>query len=181
MLLDDMCRDHYVVAGTGSRKFFQLSKEQAKPVTERARRILEGTLETHPDLLIMSGGAEGWDTAMALLAQIMKVPYVMCIPNRGYGDYYWRRNSLTGTDQSLLFKALLENADAVEYTMEDVHGSDGLYVNGRHSNFLRNDRMVELADAFIVYDPSSRGTRDCFRSIKAANKPYRIVSRDEEK
>lgn len=45
-----------------------------------------------------------------------------------------------------------------------------------HSNFARNRAMVEDADAFLVWDPSSSGTAHAFGLIKKSHKPFEICN-----
>lgn len=71
---------------------------------------------------------------------------------------------------------MLDLAIHVEYTMEDVYASNELYLNGEHSNLVRNRRMIEIANGFVVYDPTSKGTRHCFELLRKKRLPYEIVS-----
>lgn len=172
-VLEDYLKDKFVIAGTGSRSF-HLVEHQAEP-NQRLHDQMVMNLEAHPNLVVMSGGAEGWDETVASIARNLHIPYVMCIPNKGYGDYYWRRHSVHHRDRMAEFDEMLEKAAAIEYVMEDVYHSSRLYVKGVHSNFVRNWRMVELARAFWVYGPTSRGTKDCLDRIKQVGKPYKIL------
>lgn len=160
----DYIEGRFVVAGTGSR-FYDPAVDQ-----ETARRLdseMAKSLEKHPDLVVMSGGAQGWDQELTEVADHLGIPYVLCIPNKGYGAYYWQDDPE--------WKYMLEHAAAVEYTIEDVHGLTGIYKDGKHSNFVRNDRMVELANAFWIFDGGSPGTAQCVRSIRVAGKPHRFL------
>lgn len=75
-----------------------------------------------------------------------------------------------------MFREILDKAEKVVHIMEDVHNTNDLYIKGRHANFLRNDWMVENADMFLIWDPSSPGTADCFTSVKRARKAYIVMS-----
>lgn len=164
--LPNYLKGKFVVAGTGSRSF-----DEEKHV-ETAGRLFEqmaGSQDKHGDnLVIMSGGATGWDHAIADMAFQLYIPYVLCIPNKGYGEYYW------ASDMDA-WNFMCGNSAHIEYTMEDVHNSRSLYLNGVHSNFVRNTRMAELAHAFLVFDAGSRGTQHCVAEIKRLNKPYRAL------
>lgn len=165
--------DFFVVAGTGSRSLQTASREtklQAQAIVETEVKRLK---EKYGDkLVIMSGMAEGFDKLLALTALKYEVKLWCAIPNHGYANYYWARNSLTGQDMMEEFKAIIAKA----WTVTFVCGNQ-VYVNGRHSNFVRNDYMVEKADAFLVWDPSTSGTAQCFKSIKAAKKPYKVLTK----
>lgn len=161
-------QDAYVVAGTGSRS---LAKESSKfdtvlLVTKDRLALIQalfGKVE------VVSGMAEGFDELIAFAAIQLDIPFHACIPHSGYADYYWRRNSVTGSDRLDTFQFLLDRAASVEYVCYSI------YVNGVHSNFIRNERMVELADEFIVYDPTSAGTSHCLKAIKRARLPFTVV------
>lgn len=156
------CAEHFVVAGTGSRSFNDAE------IVDKLNGYIVTLKEAHPDLVLMSGMAEGWDEQIAISAQALEIPYVATVPNEGYGDYYWRRNSRSGKDRYSEFTDYLSKAQCVGYVC------DGIYEKGVHSNFVRNTRMVELGDGFLIYDPRSRGTADCFGKIRKAQKPFRI-------
>src|SRR5690606_37267020 len=113
-----------------------------------------------------------FDKALAKAALDLGIRLWCCVPTRSYGAYYWGRNSLTGQPCYNEFKEITDSAERVEYTTEHYGFNDrSLYGNiatgenskfrGRglsHMNFIRNSRMVELADEFVVWDPSSSGT-----------------------
>lgn len=168
----------FIVAGTGTRSIQTLDQTMKLIVKYIVMVELRRLKERYGDrLVIMSGMAEGFDKLLALCAIELDIKLWCAIPNRGYANYYWGRNSLTGQNQEAAFNAILTNAWRVTYVFEDVHGkTTGLYINGRHSNFVRNDYMVEQANAFLVWDPSSSGTRDCFDSIRRSGKPYKVLS-----
>lgn len=154
------------LAGTGSRSLALATPELKRSVWNELIAELEHW--TRPNY-IMSGGAEGFDHALALAAHHLNIPYILALPNRGYLNYYWTRNSVTKSDRSDAAQAMLDNAYKVEYVC------NSLYTNGVHSNFIRNQFMVDNANTFVVYQPSSRGTADCVRRIKAASKPYVVL------
>lgn len=170
--------DHpYVVAGTGSRSLLTAPAEVRMAARNVVSTKLKALRREHGDrLVIMSGGAEGWDELVAVTALSLGLPLWLALPNRGYGAYYWGRSSLTGQDRVPAFVKLVEQAWRVTYVMEDVHGVRGLYLDGVHSNFVRNDFMAETADRFWVWNPQSKGTAHCLDAIKQAGKPYEVLS-----
>jgi hypothetical protein len=127
-------------------------------------------------LVVMSGCAEGWDACVAWTAIRAGIRLWAAVPNRGYGAHYWGRKSLTGRDQLPEFERILAAAWRVTYVMEEIHGTSALYLDGLHSNFVRNTFMVDKAQEFVVWDPSSRGTAHCLAEIKRAGKPFRVLS-----
>lgn len=167
----------YVVAGTGSRSFVNLDVEERDRVTHELKMYLLAKQFLHPEIIVMSGGAEGWDYTLAETAYELRIPYVLCLPNTGYGRYYYGpRQSLTGSDNYPNFEEMCRNAVEIEYT--SVHlglKPDALYsANGQHLNFARNARMVELADMFVVYNPESSGTKHCVELLKRFNVRYKV-------
>lgn len=171
-----MSADH-VVAGTGSRSLRVAPREAQVQAWDRCRAAVRGLHDRHGDrLVLMSGCAEGWDEVIARVAATERVRLWAAVPNRGYGAHYWGRNSLTGRDRSREFADILAAAWRVTYVMEDVHGTNGLYLDGVHSNFVRNYWMVDTAAEFLVWDPTSRGTAHCLAVIRKAGKPYRVLS-----
>lgn len=181
MLLNDFVQDVHVIAGTGSRSFQDLPEEER----QRILADLKVYLVTEADRItaehdgrqtvVMSGGALGWDAWLARAAMDVGLGVVFCIPNKGYGDYYWGKVGRADN-----FYRMLALGMFTEFTLEEVHKQTGIYYREpwtherTHSNFMRNQRMVDLADQFVVYQPSSRGTKDCVDRIKRANKPFRV-------
>ena len=133
--------------------------------------VLANRLDERGDeLIVMSGMAEGFDHLLAVTALKLNIPLWCAVPNRGYGQHYWRKNSLTCRDQYAEFCRLIDAAYRVTYVCSD------LYVNGQHSNFVRNSWMVEQAHEFVVWDPSSRGTAHCVAEISRAGLPSLVLS-----
>lgn len=168
MSIQDYLDGKFVLAGTGSRSFVDLSTEEQNRIISDLKEYFLLGLSKYPNLVIMSGGALGWDTVVARAAYQLEIPYVLCIPNKGYGPYYWGRAGKLDN-----FNRMLSYAQYVEYTMEDVYNHNGIYLNGEHSNFVRNRRMVELANGFVVYKSTSRGTSHCMTHINTAGLPWK--------
>jgi hypothetical protein len=169
----------YVVAGTGSRSLQTASREDKLNAINLVDAELVRLMETHGDnLVVMSGMAEGFDKLLAMRAIHHGIKLWCAIPNKGYGRYYWGKHSLTGHNVMSQFKDIVDGAWRVTLVMEDVHNLQGIYgPGGKHSNFLRNDYMVEQGDEFLVWDPSSSGTKDCFKSIIKSKKPYTVLTK----
>lgn len=169
--------DEYVVAGTGSRSLqtapIDVKRAAADLVTAR---LTDLHAERGDYLIVMSGMALGFDKLLAVTAIKLGIPLWCAIPNRSYGHYHWRQHSVTGHDEHAEWARITSHAHRITHVMEDVHGTGGLYLNGVHSNFVRNQFMVDTADQFLVWDPTSRGTAHCLAAIKRAGKPYEILS-----
>lgn len=160
----------FVIAGTGSSSFSNdnLNAAELDTIASLERAMAVNLRKWGERLIILSGGAIGWDFWMTAIARKLGIPYVLSIPNEGYGNYYWGKARQIGR-----YIEMFDNALEVEFVVEDVYGMTGLYIDGVHSNFVRNNRMVNLADAFFVYDTGSPGTRHCFKSIIKRGIPYR--------
>ena len=154
------------IMGTGSRSMVT-HKDRATIYSGLEKKILQ-LADKHGDIVLISGVAEGWDEAIAKVGMRNGIPYICCVPNKGYGDYYWRRNSLLGVNRINTFNELCEKAHEVVYVC------DSLYVNGVHSNFVRNEHMVNMCDGALVYEPTSRGTAHAVKLLKEAGKPYKV-------
>lgn len=164
----------HVIAGTGSRSLAIASYDH---VDEIFNQVVDHLVEAKrtKNVMVMSGGAEGFDHLMTMAARAAKVPFVLVIPNKGYFSYYWIAHSVTGQNQSLDARDMIRDAACVEYVMEEIHNTTNLRHKGVHGNFWRNQRMVDLADEFLVYNPTSSGTHDCVTRINQANKPWKVV------
>lgn len=135
------------------------------------------------DLTIVSGMAEGFDELLALVAKKLGIRLVVSIPNKGYLAYYWTKNSVTKTDRTEDYKAILDYAVKVFYVKEDVLGitQSGVYLNEdektaswkavrgtKHANYIRNTHMVQLCDAMVFYGQTDGGTADCYGKARRA-------------
>jgi hypothetical protein len=150
----------FVIAGTGSRSLI-LDEGKMNKVQEYLIDLLTEAKAKHGNnLVVISGMAEGFDEALARSAMCVGVTLIAAIPNKGYSAYYWRNNSQLKVDRMDSFQELAgyaHRSGGVHY----VCGKD-IYVNGKHSNFVRNEWMADRADVVWVYNPTSRGTAQCY-------------------
>lgn len=161
-----------VISGTGSRSL-QLKPEDARRVLPALRARLKELKQPPGNVIVMAGGAEGFDSALVHAAKLEGIPYILALPSKDYGDYYWRRNSVTKTDRSAKFQEYVDGAYRVIYVCENFMGNEPKRPG--KANFDRNQYMVDHGDFFFAYDPTSSGTKDCVRRIKKVNKPMEIV------
>lgn len=160
----DFLADHYVVAGTGSSTF----DEHDITITYQLYEMLADLQQDHNNLLVMSGGARGWDYVIAREAKRLKIPYVLILPNETYIDYYWsRRNKSFANDRLSDAQQMVADAVMVYYVCEDAKGSRNFWGG---ANLDRNDFMAQHANEFLVYDGASNGTRQCVATIKRMGK-----------
>jgi hypothetical protein len=163
--------NEWVLAGTGSRSLRNAAPDvRAHAVAQVSSRLGKAFAERGDYLIVMSGMAEGFDHLLAVSALALGIPLWCAIPNKYYGRHYWKRNSVTGRDQYAEFCRIIDAARRVTYVMDDVYGTTALYLNGVHSNFVRNDWMVEQSDDFLVWDSTSKGTAHCVKAIQDAGK-----------
>lgn len=176
-----MSKERFTIAGTGSRKLQIAAPEKKRWVYSELIRVLSSAKEIHGGKLwVMSGMAEGFDKALATAAIQLEIPLHCAIPTKTYGHWYWGGHSETGEDMEHMFNVMIGLAADVTYVMEDIYGTSSLYLNGKHANFVRNDWMVENADYFVVYDPSSPGTSNAFATIKRSKKPFLLLNLPQE-
>lgn len=167
----------FVLAGTGSRSLRAAQREVQVEAMRRCTAAIEERHTLHGGrLVVMSGLAEGWDELIALTALRLGVRLWAAIPNRGYGAHYWGRNSVTGVPRLMAFREIVSQAWKVTHVMEDIHQRRLRLDDGTHANFVRNDYLVEQADEFLVWDPSSRGTAHCVAAIKRVGTPFTVLS-----
>lgn len=171
----------FKVMGTGSRSMVHAADRQF--VYDNLRLMVVKIRERHPDLVLISGMAEGWDEAIAKVGQKLSIPYIVVIPTDDYGDYYWRRNSQLKRDRFGMYDLLVRGASE-KIRCEDIYGPykmtkwGPMYVmsNGDevHANKARNQVMVNMCDMALVYKPNSTGTRDAVARLVTAQKPYLV-------
>jgi len=138
----------FVIAGTGSRSLVK-DEDKMNKVQEYLIDLLTQAKAKHGDnLVVISGMAEGFDEVLARAAMCVGVTLIAAIPNKGYSAYYWRDNSELKIDRMDAFQELARYANetgAVHY----VCGKN-VYVDGKHSNFVRNEWMADRADVVWV-------------------------------
>jgi hypothetical protein len=159
----------FVLAGTGSRSLRTAPREVQVEAFERCtERVAQRVLEHGSRLVVMSGMAEGFDECLARVALRLGVRLWCMIPSRSYLGHYWGRTSELERDRLLEAEEILARAWKVTYVAEQILGTKALHVDGLHINFHRNLIMVERADDFVVWDPTSRGTSHCVKAIDKA-------------
>ena len=143
----------FVIAGTGSRSLI-LDEGKMNKVQEYLIDLLTQAKAKHGNnLVVISGMAEGFDEVLARASMSLGVTLIAAIPNKGYSAHYWgnRMNAF----QDLADYA--HRSGGVHY----VCGTS-IYADGKHSNFVRNEWMADRADIVLVYNPTSRGTAQCY-------------------
>lgn len=159
------------IMGTGSRSM--VTAPNAKEIYKHLEQKVFMLRDQDPLLVLISGMAEGWDEAIAKVGMRNSIPYIVHIPNPGYGDYYWKKNSLLGYNRIAEFNELVNHASEVVIVMETLYTA-----NGVHCNFVRNQTMVDACNGALVYKSTSPGTRDAIARLNKAKKPYQVFPFD---
>jgi hypothetical protein len=163
----------FVLAGTGSRSLRTAPREiQVEAMEQCMGRVAQRVIEHGSRLVVMSGGAEGFDELLARVAMRLSVRLWLALPNRGYVAHYWGRASLLKRDRLAEWAEIAAYAEKTTYVMERVAGVDKITHEGLHANFWRNRFLVEQADDFVVLGPvkPKSGTEHCVKAIKQAGK-----------
>ena len=153
--------------GTGARALV-VHPDRKEIYSDLERHVL-AIREEQPDLVGIVGMAEGWDEALGKVCFRNDIPYHCYVPNFTYGHHYWRDHSKLGVNRMSTFNKLMRGAQKRVI----VCGKE-LYVNGTHSNFIRNQAMVDVADYALVYMPNSRGTKDGVSRLVKAKVSYDV-------
>jgi len=162
--------NNFHIAGTGSRELV-LDKNKYVIVLDHLTGLLSKAKDEYGHrLIVISGMAEGFDEALAVAAITVDVPFVAAIPNKTYIEYYWGKTSMLKRNRTNEAQDIVSKALEVVYVCSGIYGPDG-----RHSNFHRNEWMVDHADAVWVYNPTTKGTKQCYGYATKLNKPTYII------
>lgn len=106
---------------------------------------------------VISGGALGWDQALAWACVFTSTPYTLALPFRGF-ESMWPRESQKKLGE------LVDTATNVNYICDDGYAAWKMQ--------KRNEAMVDRADQILaMWDGSSGGTANCIRYAEKQNKP----------
>lgn len=145
-----------ILAGTGHRpnKLGGYEKEERARVVRLAMRGLDTAQQVKS---VITGMALGWDTALAVAAYTLGVPYTAAVPFKGQ-ECRWPKDS---QDQ---FNFLLSRAEEVVYVCEDGYAAWKMQ--------KRNQWMVDRCDQVLaLWDGSDGGTGNCIAYATKVNKP----------
>jgi len=190
-----------MVAGTGPRSLVLEDRYTRWAASEAVRLEVRRLKMRYADrLVVVSGGAEGFDELWFKVAADEGVKTVLCLPSQSASFYAWgRKGSLLGRDRTPQLQAMLERASFLPIWVDQiikVQREDGVYALGgdgpfvdwergtsfwkrekgtEHINMIRNRFMIQIADGFEVFASDTPGTQHCLRAIKQAKVPYRFV------
>lgn len=163
------------IAGTGTRSIQTAAVEEKRRIMNLVCDKLRDWVEVRGQdgVTVISGCAEGFDAALASAAMRLSLPLIACVPNPGYGKYYWGEHSRTGEDRIKAFHCIIDYATEVEYTNEYYGVGKALTKDGLHLNFWRNQRMVDRCDVLFAWAKGPKdadgGTNDCIKRALAAD------------
>lgn len=144
-----------IICGTGHRpnKLGGYSADAERCLWQFAKTQL---VKLRPTLVI-SGGALGWDTALARAAFVLKIPYDLYVPFKGQ-ELAWPHDSRES------YHKMVGHANNV------VICSPGGYAAWKMQE--RNKRMVLASDSVLaLWDGSSGGTANCVAFATQIGKP----------
>lgn len=173
-----MSLSDFVIAGTGPRKYaIESVRVVGRAYALVGARLAERRAICGSSLVVMSGGAEGWDEIVACAAIELGIRLHVALPTRWYVDHYLGAHSLTGRDRRPEFRYIWDYAERIVIVDE----LDSHRIGYGNANYARNAYMVtgsitdgfRGADDFLVGGPvpaTSFGTARTIRLIKAAGK-----------
>lgn len=147
-------QDGLVVAVTGHRP--QRLSGYSKDAYRRLVSAAETWLKLHGPKRVITGGALGWDMAVAAACVKLRIPYVVAVPFRGQ-EKRWSR------DLQRRYELMLKHAAKVVVLAE---------VYSRQVMQARNEWMVDRCNTVLaVFDGSPGGTQNCLLYAAATGKP----------
>lgn len=134
-----------------------------------AQPILNALAKIQPTSLII-GGARGFDAWSAYAASQLEIPYDLVIPNWGYFDYYWLGGDGNKPNPEVMY-SMVNHAEFLKYV-----GKKNIYVGTTHTNFIRNDVMLNIADEVLAGIPAGhRLSGGTGHAIRRAHQSKKIV------
>ena len=139
-----------VVAGTGHRpQKLQSTWSQYEPLTlPRLTLLAQSALKKSKPVLVISGMALGWDTAIALAAINLGIPLIAAVPCLNH-SFKWSQ-SQQDQWQYIIGKAIAVHCPDVPYSPAAMQ--------------IRNEWMCDRASIMLaLWDGSSGGTANCLK------------------
>ena len=176
--MEDKLKGKFVIAGTGSRELI-LDVEKRRKVRDYLVDLLTQAKVKHGEnLVVISGMAEGFDEALARAAIQAGVPFIAAIPNPGYLDYYWGKKSLLKVNRFKSANEVLSHALGVINVCPTLYGVTHNFMGG--ANFDRNEWMADHANIVWVYNPTTKGTAQCYKYCKTKKIKTFIINTEKE-
>lgn len=132
----------------------------------RLVRLAMKSICEHRPTEIITGMALGWDTAVAVAACTLNIPYIAAVPFKGQ-ENKWPEESVD------LYRFLLSKAKNIVYVCEDGYAPWKMQ--------KRNEWMVDNSETVLaLWDGSNGGTANCIAYARGVDKPVINVWRDYE-
>lgn len=148
-----------IVCGTGHRP--DKLGGYGNIVHSRLVNVAKAWLKSNKPSKVISGGALGWDQALAAAARYLGIPYVMALPFPDF-DSKWPEKSRN------FLKALCDDAAEVVFV------KDGPYAAWKMQE--RNKWMVDHSDKVLaLWNGTSGGTANCVKYAESVGKPISNV------
>lgn len=144
-----------IICGTGHRpdKLGGYGYETHKNLVA----VADNWLRENSTELVISGGALGWDQALAYAARRLGIAYIMALPFKGF-ESRWPQTSV---------QALASLCDGAK---EVVYVCDPGYAPWKMQE--RNKWMVDNSDSVLaLWNGTSGGTANCIKYAEKAGKP----------
>lgn len=149
-----------IVAGTGHRpEKIRIGSVDAYHPRVHARLVdlARAVLRRKAPTRVISGLAQGWDTALALAAVDLEIPFEAYVPFRG-------QESRWPVPARQRYATLLRRADRVVIVCPGGYSAENMQ--------LRNERMVDDSDVVIaLWNGSGGGTRNCIVYADRVGRP----------
>lgn len=145
-----------IICGTGHRpdKLGGYTDE----VSQRLQHTAAVWLADHPDVdMVISGGALGWDQALAAAARELSLKYIMALPFPGFEDR-WPQSS-----RAFLY-GLIHDAHDAHHICES--GYAGWKMQERNKWMVDNSNQV-----LALWNGTTGGTSNCVKYAEKVGKP----------
>jgi uncharacterized phage-like protein YoqJ len=144
-----------IICGTGHRpdKLGGYSVE----VEDKLMLLARDWIIAYKPELVISGGALGWDQALAWAAHYTNTSYTMALPFKGF-ECKWPQASMNKLHD------LMRNASNVYYVCDDGYAPWKMQE--------RNEWMVDHAEQVLaLWNGTSGGTANCIKYAEKVGKP----------
>lgn len=149
----DLPEGQLVIAGTGHRpQKLQSAWSQYEALTlPRLTALAESALKQAKPVLVISGMALGWDTAIALASINLEIPLIAAVPCLNHAAKW--SQSQQDQWQYIIDRAIAVHCPDVPYTPAAMQ--------------IRNEWMCDRANRLLaLWDGSSGGTANCLKYAK---------------
>lgn len=139
--------EDYIVV-SGSRAF--VTQENARELYDLVEKFILSYREKYSNetnFWLVTGGQEGFDEACAKIAMRNDIPYLIALSNDMFPHHYWGNASVLRNvpDRLQTFKTIKDAAQEIKI----VSPGDKVFIDGTHTNHIRNQWMIDETMEFI--------------------------------